>query len=351
MIVLGLAVIVAVFGLIRRKKEGVPITMKTSTSEGGPGYWLMIGDIPQGPFDVAQIQAKLASGEATWQTQACPVGGSTWLPLVQTPGIAPSLPTQEHPAIPPVSPPIATRGDQILTPPVKAEVQASIGPELEPEMVKFARDCIGNSPQITDDELMVVLELRFLYGSDPSREAQDYAWVQKETAKRNSWLFEMRYFFTCLVATVGEKARGASEEPTMIKEAIIAARQSTGPGKYKSTRGMIRFRGLARMSIGLAAIVPCYGLFWYGNTFHLGDMGLDKVLIGFAVVPYLMICMGWLELLTGVRVVQLMKAFDSTTGPMGCLLAMLVFIAVILLGVGLLYIGVTFEWLFLRMRT
>lgn len=68
--------------------------MKNSTNDGGPRYWLLTGEVPQGPFDVAQVHDKLALGEATWQTPACPVGGSTWLPLVQTPGLGPSSPAQ-----------------------------------------------------------------------------------------------------------------------------------------------------------------------------------------------------------------------------------------------------------------
>lgn len=52
-------------------------------------FWLLTGEVPGGPFTVAQVHAELDAGRATWQTPACPVGGSTWLPLVQTPGIGP----------------------------------------------------------------------------------------------------------------------------------------------------------------------------------------------------------------------------------------------------------------------
>lgn len=89
-------------------------------------YWLLIGDVPQGPFDVAQVHDKLASGEATGQTQACPVGGSTWLPLVQTPGLGPSRLAKEPATGRPASPPIAPRTDQILDAlPVKDELPVS----------------------------------------------------------------------------------------------------------------------------------------------------------------------------------------------------------------------------------
>ncbi len=48
--------------------------------------------MPTGPFTPAQIHAKLTAGEATWQTPACPVGGTTWLPLRETTGIGPVPP-------------------------------------------------------------------------------------------------------------------------------------------------------------------------------------------------------------------------------------------------------------------
>lgn len=54
-------------------------------------YWLLIDDVPSGPFTVKQIHDKLASGEITWQTPTCPLGGGGWLPLVQTPGIGPGV--------------------------------------------------------------------------------------------------------------------------------------------------------------------------------------------------------------------------------------------------------------------
>ncbi|MBA4192667.1 MAG: hypothetical protein C0467_32270 [Planctomycetaceae bacterium] len=53
-------------------------------------YWLLTSDVPTGPFTVADIHAKLASGGATWQTKACMIGGTKWVPLVQTPGIGPT---------------------------------------------------------------------------------------------------------------------------------------------------------------------------------------------------------------------------------------------------------------------
>lgn len=52
-------------------------------------FWLLTGEVPSGPFSVEQIHAKIATGDATWQTPACPVGGGNWLPLVRTPGVGP----------------------------------------------------------------------------------------------------------------------------------------------------------------------------------------------------------------------------------------------------------------------
>ncbi|QJW93144.1 hypothetical protein [Frigoriglobus tundricola] len=52
-------------------------------------FWLLTGAVPTGPFSVDQVHAKIASGDATWQTPACPVGGTNWLPIVRTPGLGP----------------------------------------------------------------------------------------------------------------------------------------------------------------------------------------------------------------------------------------------------------------------
>lgn len=48
-------------------------------------YWLMLDDVPNGPFEVAQIGAKLTRGEVSWSTLVCRVGTSHWLPLDQMP--------------------------------------------------------------------------------------------------------------------------------------------------------------------------------------------------------------------------------------------------------------------------
>lgn len=53
-------------------------------------YWLLTGEVPAGPFSVAELHASLASGKATWQTLACPVGGGAWVPLLRMPGFGPS---------------------------------------------------------------------------------------------------------------------------------------------------------------------------------------------------------------------------------------------------------------------
>src|SRR5437660_395649 len=66
--------------------------MPSEPRASGGRYWLLIGDVPSGPFDVGQVHAKLMAGEVSWQTQACPVGGSTWHPLVRVPGLGPVKP-------------------------------------------------------------------------------------------------------------------------------------------------------------------------------------------------------------------------------------------------------------------
>ncbi len=68
-------------------------------------YWLVDGNAPNGPFDVAQLHAKPIAGEITWQTLACPVGGSAWVPLINVPGLGPTIvpPTDAIQASLPVS--------------------------------------------------------------------------------------------------------------------------------------------------------------------------------------------------------------------------------------------------------
>lgn len=45
--------------------------------------------MPAGPFTPDQVRAELAAGRATGQTPACPVGGTAWAPVVDTPGLGP----------------------------------------------------------------------------------------------------------------------------------------------------------------------------------------------------------------------------------------------------------------------
>jgi hypothetical protein len=83
---------------------------------GGNSFWLLVGDLPAGPFTVEQVHAKVAAGEADWQTPACRVGSGRWLPLVRTPGLGPQA-TPESPAAggttdtsPPAPPPPGPAG-------------------------------------------------------------------------------------------------------------------------------------------------------------------------------------------------------------------------------------------------
>ncbi|MFO0812025.1 MAG: hypothetical protein U0796_02335 [Gemmatales bacterium] len=52
-------------------------------------YWLLSGETPTGPFPANDILAQIQQGSCTWTTRACPVGGSTWLPLNQLLQLAP----------------------------------------------------------------------------------------------------------------------------------------------------------------------------------------------------------------------------------------------------------------------
>jgi hypothetical protein len=50
-------------------------------------YWLLIDRTPQGPFDLAEVQAKLDAGHITLSTVAS-CDGRTWFPLASLPGFA-----------------------------------------------------------------------------------------------------------------------------------------------------------------------------------------------------------------------------------------------------------------------
>lgn len=94
-------------------------------------FWLLTGEVPAGPFTVAQVHAELAAGRATWQTPACPVGGSNWLPLVQTPGIGPAVKVPEGEAN--AAPPPAVAAPSGAT--VATTVVAGPSPEAPPAPV------------------------------------------------------------------------------------------------------------------------------------------------------------------------------------------------------------------------
>lgn len=66
-----------------------------------PRLWLLRGDKPTGPFTPEDVRARLAAGDVSMDTLACPVGGSEWRPLARTEGF--ELPPPPPP--PPVTPP------------------------------------------------------------------------------------------------------------------------------------------------------------------------------------------------------------------------------------------------------
>jgi hypothetical protein len=102
-------------------------------------FWLLTGEVPAGPYSVQQIHAELAAGRATWQTPACPVGGSTWLPLVRTPGVGPAAdrltaPMQLAGAAPqpPTPAPHSLPADARQTPrPVEPRAPGAAGPAAQ----------------------------------------------------------------------------------------------------------------------------------------------------------------------------------------------------------------------------
>ena len=118
-------------------------------------FWLLTGAVPTGPFTVAQIHAKLSSGEATSQTPACPLGGTAWLPLGQTLGIGlgasaggtparqphPSTPgmqpggaaPEKHPTSRPKPPPLPPAGTPSTLPPLPPPIGAEKAAMLKAE--------------------------------------------------------------------------------------------------------------------------------------------------------------------------------------------------------------------------
>lgn len=106
-------------------------------------FWLLTGEVPAGPFTLAQVHAKLADGEVTWQTPACPVGGTTWLPLLKTLGIGPAAggppadtatadgsgAPADSPLVPPTSPVPFTPQPPALTDRPAAPIDKSPPPE------------------------------------------------------------------------------------------------------------------------------------------------------------------------------------------------------------------------------
>lgn len=86
-------------------------------------FWLLTGEVPAGPFSVPQVHAELAAGRATWETAACPVGGSAWLPLLKTPGIGPAAHPVADPPAPTAGPSrVAAEAPPATPPPPAAHV-------------------------------------------------------------------------------------------------------------------------------------------------------------------------------------------------------------------------------------
>jgi hypothetical protein len=101
-------------------------------------FWLLTGEVPTGPFTIAQIHAMLASGKATWQTSASPLGEGTWRPILQIPGIGPGTETTDRSepvssprapiAVPrPETPPAYPSPAPSVTPATSPGVEAAVG--------------------------------------------------------------------------------------------------------------------------------------------------------------------------------------------------------------------------------
>ena len=57
------------------------------TSDRTDQFWLLMGEVPSGPWTVSQVHAELVAGRANRQTPACMVGGGGWQPLIRMPGL------------------------------------------------------------------------------------------------------------------------------------------------------------------------------------------------------------------------------------------------------------------------
>src|SRR4051794_31091304 len=76
------------------------------SNASGRLFWLTINGSAAGPFSIAQIHEKLASGEIQWRTPACEVGDNRWMPIVEQPRFGPPRKPKDEAvqAQPPASP-------------------------------------------------------------------------------------------------------------------------------------------------------------------------------------------------------------------------------------------------------
>jgi len=75
-----------------------PYTHHSQTNDAR--YWILVGEIPTGPFTSSEILAQIQSGKCQWITMSCVVGGAMWLPLNQVLPHAPlaALAVEQSPA-------------------------------------------------------------------------------------------------------------------------------------------------------------------------------------------------------------------------------------------------------------
>jgi len=69
-------------------------------------YWLLINNVPQGPFSALDLHAKLKTGEINWDSMVCQVGQPIWLAMRSTPSLVPQAQHSEpSPPVPVVATP------------------------------------------------------------------------------------------------------------------------------------------------------------------------------------------------------------------------------------------------------
>ncbi|MFT3883344.1 MAG: DUF4339 domain-containing protein [Gemmatales bacterium] len=67
-------------------------------------YWLLVNNVPQGPFSALDLHAKLKTGEINWDSMICQVGQPNWQAMRFTPSLVPQAQHSEPSSPTPVAP-------------------------------------------------------------------------------------------------------------------------------------------------------------------------------------------------------------------------------------------------------